>query len=69
MSSEISSSALTELRETLARVQAGVRDPQAMRQACERMDRNREELRKKVGTLDMAVELIRDARNGRSSPS
>ncbi len=63
MSTDISTSALNELRETLTRLQAGVRDPQATQKAIERMDRMREELRMKIGTVDVAVELIRDARD------
>jgi hypothetical protein len=63
MSIDTSNNAANELQKTLARVQAGVRDPVAIRQACERMDRMREELRKKIGIVDVAVELIRDARN------
>jgi hypothetical protein len=63
MSIDTTNSAASELQKTLERVQAGVRDPVAMRQACERMDRAREELRKKIGIVDVAVEFIRDARN------
>jgi hypothetical protein len=39
------------------------RDPEAVRQACEQMDRMREELRAKFGTMEVAVELIREARD------
>ena len=39
------------------------RDPKFMRQASARMDRMREELRKTHGEMDIAVDLIRDARN------
>ena len=39
------------------------RDPEMVRKACERMDRMREELRARIGTVDVAVDLIRDARD------
>lgn len=39
------------------------RDPEMVRKACERMDKMREELRARIGTVDVAVELIRDARD------
>lgn len=63
MSIDTSTTALNELHDVIARVQSGVRDPAAAQKATERMDRMREELRKKVGTVDLAVELIRDARD------
>ena len=34
-----------------------------MRKACEEMDRAREELRKRIGETNIAVELIREARD------
>lgn len=34
-----------------------------MRQACEEQDRLREELRQKVGDLNVAVELVREVRD------
>jgi len=55
--------AQTELHEAIAQLTSGKRDPVAMRKAAERMDRGREELRGKIGTVDVAVDLIRDARN------
>lgn len=39
------------------------RDPDLVRKACERMDQMREELRARIGTVDVAVELIREARD------
>lgn len=51
-----------ELEEAIRRALSGVRDPEAMRKACERMDRAREELRKKHGELNIAVDLIRQGR-------
>ncbi len=41
----------------------GVRDPESMRQAAERMDRMREEMRARVGTVNLAVPLIRETRD------
>lgn len=34
-----------------------------MREGAERMDRMREELRKRIGIVNVAVELVRDARD------
>jgi hypothetical protein len=59
----IDTSILIELQEAADKAAKGIRDHDAMRRACERMDAAREELRRRVGTLDVAVELIRDARD------
>lgn len=59
------SDAKRELEAAIERLMKGVRDPEAARKACERMDRMREELWERIGTVELAVELIRDARNGR----
>jgi hypothetical protein len=63
MSIDTATIAVNELHDVIARVQTGIRDLAAMRKAQERMDRMREELRQKIGTVDVAVELIRDARD------
>jgi hypothetical protein len=55
--------ALEELQEAIERVVRGVRDPEATRRSCERMDRMREELRQSIGETNIAVELIREARD------
>lgn len=39
------------------------RDPEAVRLACERMDQMSEEIRKRVGTVDIAVPAIRELRD------
>lgn len=52
----------SELEQTVARLLSGVRDPAIGRRAREEMDRMREETRKRIGTVEVAVELIRDAR-------
>ena len=52
-----------ELQDAIDRLIRGERDPEAMRKAYERMDQMREELRARIGTVEMAVDLIRDARD------
>lgn len=59
----IDTSIMAELCEAVDRIQKGIRDPQAMRKAAARMDREREELRKRIGTVNVAVDLIREARD------
>ena len=59
----ISAEAMAELRAATDRAARGVRDPEIMRRACERMDRMREELRRRTGDLDVAVELVREGRD------
>ena len=51
------------LDEALRNALAGNQDPEAMRLACEEQDRLREELRHKVGDLNVAVELVREVRD------
>ena len=51
-----------ELEDAIATLMREDRDYEDMRRAGEELDRLREETRKRVGTLDVAVELIRDAR-------
>lgn len=55
---------MAELQEAADRAARGIRDPEAMREACERMDRMREELRQKYGEMSVAVDLIREVRDG-----
>ena len=55
---------LAELQEAADRAARGVRDPEVMRRACERMDRMREEIRQKHGVLDIGVPAIRELRDG-----
>jgi hypothetical protein len=54
---------LTDLKAAARYAASGVRGPDVMRQAAERMDRMREEARQKQGTLDVAAELIRQVRD------
>jgi hypothetical protein len=53
---------LSELELAVDRLIKGIRDPEAMNRACERMDRMREEMRQRVGEVEVAVDLIREAR-------
>jgi hypothetical protein len=55
---------LTGLQEAIDRAMGGGRDPEAMREACERMDQMREETFRKHGLLDIAVPSIRALRDG-----
>jgi hypothetical protein len=54
---------LSELEATMDRVLKGIRDPEVMDHAAERMDRMREEMRSRVGQGEWAVELIRQTRD------
>jgi hypothetical protein len=51
-----------QLRQTLDDLVNGIRRPDKMKAACERMDRMREENRKLLGEQSIAVDLIREAR-------
>lgn len=59
----ISAEVMAKMQETADKAAKGIRDPEEMDRAFKEMDRVREELRKKIGTVDMALDLIRDARN------
>ncbi len=52
-----------ELLAAVDRAVRGVHDPEAMRRAAERMDSMREEMRARVGNVNLAVPLIRETRN------
>ena len=54
---------MAELQRAADLAAKGVRDPEAMRSACERMDRMREAVRKKHGILDIGVPAIRELRD------
>ena len=54
---------LAELEATIERATGGIRDPEKIRRAGERMDRMREEMRQRVGVGELAVQLIREARD------
>ncbi len=63
MRTEILPTGNSELNEAIARRMKGVRDPEAARRACERMDRMRNEIEKRVGTVEVAVNSIRELRD------
>jgi len=65
MSTETSRTAegIKDLQDAVERLIKGIRDPEIIRKACDDMDRMREETRQRIGTVEVAVELIRDARN------
>jgi hypothetical protein len=63
MSIATTAEGLKDLTEAVNVLTTGVRDPAVEKQACEDMDRMREETRKRVGTVEVAVDLIREARN------
>ncbi|MDB5336173.1 MAG: hypothetical protein JWN70_1792 [Planctomycetaceae bacterium] len=53
-----------DIDEVLAKlVKHEPRDPEAVRLACERMDQMSEEIRKRIGTVDIAVPAIRELRD------
>jgi hypothetical protein len=54
---------MVELQERAERAAKGIIDPDARRIARERMDRMREEFRLRHGEVNLAVELIREARD------
>jgi predicted nucleotide-binding protein (sugar kinase/HSP70/actin superfamily) len=55
--------ATKELAEVIARLNTRSGDSEAMRKARQRMDQMREDLRQRIGTVEVAVDLVRDARN------
>ena len=64
MATEISTDVTQqELEELIARLMKGERDETAAFKSCERMDRLREETRQRVGTVEVAVDLIRELRD------
>ena len=54
---------MAELQERAEQAARGIVDPEARRTARERMDRMREEFRRRHGEVNLAVELIREARD------
>jgi len=52
-----------EVQVAIGRALKGIRDPEAMGRAAERMDRMREDMRLRVGNVDLAVPLIRETRD------
>jgi hypothetical protein len=62
--SRITPEMMIELQEAIERAIEGSRDAEAMRKACERMDRTREGIYRRTGLLDLAVPTIRALRDG-----
>ncbi len=54
---------LADFEEAARYAASGRRDPEIIRRAAERMDRMREELRQRIGEVNVAVELIRQGRD------
>jgi hypothetical protein len=65
MATTVSSPELQALEAAIAQLSLPMhrRDPEAVRRACDQMDEAREELRARIGTVEIAVELIREARD------
>jgi hypothetical protein len=59
----VSPELMAELQEAANRAAKGIRDLEAMRIACERMDRLGEEIYMKHGVLDIGVPAIRELRD------
>jgi len=59
----ISAELMAELQEAADRAAKGMRDWEAMKAACERMDHLGEEIHKKHGVLDIGVPAIRELRD------
>ena len=55
---------LAAMHAAIDRAYQGVRDPEAVRRACEGMDRIRQEISERVGLMDVAVPAIRAFRDG-----
>jgi hypothetical protein len=54
---------VAEFKEAVDDLATGIRRPEKMKAACDRMDRIREENRKLFGEQDIAVDLIRETRD------
>jgi hypothetical protein len=53
---------MADMQQAAERAAQGIRDPEAMRRACERMDRISEQIRKEHGVLDIGTRAIRELR-------
>lgn len=58
----------TELEDFIGKLMKGERDPEAAQKSRERMDRMREETKKRVGTVEVAVKFIRELREDDAGP-
>jgi hypothetical protein len=64
-STTISPELMVELQAAANKLARGERDPEAAKQAAQRMDRMREENRKLFGVQNIGVDIIRQMRNSR----
>jgi hypothetical protein len=62
--SSISPEIMAELQRAADDAAKGIRDPEKMRKACQRMDKTREQIRQRIGIVDFAVPTIRALRDG-----
>jgi hypothetical protein len=60
---------VAEFQQAVDDLLKGIRRPEKMRAACERMDRMREENRKLFGVQNVAAQLIRQTRDGEQTTS
>jgi hypothetical protein len=54
---------MAELEKAIENATKRLKDPDAMKRAAERMDRMREEMRRRVGEGEWAVSLVRETRD------
>jgi hypothetical protein len=54
---------MARMQEAADKAAKGIRDPEAMRKACESMDRISEEVRRRHGILDIGTPAIREVRD------
>ena len=54
---------MAELQKAADKAAKGIRDPEEMRNACEDMDRIREEIYREHGLLDIGLPAIRELRD------
>jgi len=55
---------MAELQKAADDAAKGIRDPEKMRGACEEMDRRREQIFRRIGSVDFAAPTIRALRDG-----
>jgi hypothetical protein len=61
--SAIPANLMADLQDAVDKLAKGIRDPEEAKNACEEMDRIREEIRAKHGVLDIGVPAIRELRD------
>jgi len=63
MKSAYPTEVLADLQSAVEGVMKGIHDPEVQRQAAERMDRMREQLRLRHGVTEVAVGIVRESRD------